>query len=93
MQSGQMAAYFIVLAFAMVGIYDVFCVFNPQRCATASHFIQVWSAKNPLLPLLCGVLIGHLFFGNVCPRVAESLIARSPERAFNDASKRDGNAE
>lgn len=66
MQSGVIVAVAFLAGAVAIGIYDVFCIFSPSTCDTASHYLQLWSKANPLIPLLSGVLIGHLFFGSVC---------------------------
>jgi len=84
---GQLVAIFMFVCAGLVGVYDIFCIFNPAKCATASYWVQTWSRTNPLIPLACGALIGHLFFGTVCPARVASELKVLQQGETNDASK------
>jgi hypothetical protein len=57
---------FLALAFLLVlgavAAYDLLAVFSSGAWVTVSEVIVQWSAQYPLVPLLAGVVIGHLFF-------------------------------
>jgi len=45
-----------------IGLYDIWAIYTPGDCPTVSHYIQRWSKESPLLPLVGGMVLGHLFF-------------------------------
>ena len=52
----------IVLA---VGIWDVYVTAKGQQGETVSVVIHQWSLTYPVLPLLLGLVLGHVFWPNV----------------------------
>lgn len=55
----------LVAVLLTVGIYDVYAglYYGPEY--TVSQVVRDWSGKWPVLPMLVGVLLGHLFWGRV----------------------------
>lgn len=65
--SGQGTAGLVLAAGLMVlllfiGVYDLAVIFWRLPMRTVSDHIYSWSTDLPLLPLLCGLVLGHLFF-------------------------------
>lgn len=50
------------LALLTVGAYDVWAYYTHGHTWTASYVIRSWAAEYPILPLLIGTLLGHLFW-------------------------------
>lgn len=46
----------------LAGIWDVCFLSLGRPEATVSKILQGWSLNFPILPLLIGVLLGHLFW-------------------------------
>jgi hypothetical protein len=45
-----------------VGIWDIFVVLRFSSAETVSTILVRWSREWPFLPLLVGLIVGHLFF-------------------------------
>jgi len=60
-----LTAFLIGLALVVAGIVDIVAVYygNP----TVSTVIQSWSRAFPILPLIVGILLGHLFWPRTAP--------------------------
>lgn len=58
------AIHVVVFAATMWDFYLSY-VYGPR--ATVSAVITSWSREWPIVPLLVGILIGHLFWGQVNP--------------------------
>src|SRR6476660_1434960 len=53
----------LLLCFVLaVGVFDFIALQSNGRLMTISQVIQGWSSQYPLIPLLTGVVLGHLFF-------------------------------
>lgn len=52
----------LVLTCAVVAAYDVYAVFALPPNSTVSFQLSEWSQRFPVIPLLLGLLIGHLFW-------------------------------
>jgi len=51
-----------IIAFFLVGVYDIFALASQGKIPTITENVQNWSRDFPILPFFCGVVIGHLFF-------------------------------
>lgn len=47
------------------GIWDIYVTAKGQPLETVSVVLHQWSLMYPVLPLLVGVIIGHIFWPNV----------------------------
>lgn len=56
-----LAVGFLCFLFAL-GVYDVYAVFFLPEERTVSHYLRLWSERVPVLPLVVGIVIGHIFF-------------------------------
>lgn len=66
-ESGSNYAFLVAVMFlamvGLVGLFDLWLVLGaPTGSRTVSSWVIEWSHQYPILPLLVGVLIGHLFF-------------------------------
>ena len=54
----------IALLLVCVGIFmwDWYAAVRGQQSCTVSHIVWEWSRSYPLLPLLIGCVIGHIFW-------------------------------
>src|SRR5689334_3437157 len=53
---------FLLLFILAVGVFDFVALQSGGKLITISQVIQAWSAQYPLIPLLTGIVLGHLFF-------------------------------
>lgn len=60
--SASLVAGWLVLNLALVGVWDItaYAVGPPMK--TVSSVFQGWAHEFPPLPLLVGILLGHLFW-------------------------------
>jgi hypothetical protein len=56
-----LAAVLLAMCFA-AGLWDVLVTYGGHPQDTVSNVIQQWSVMYPVLPLLIGLLIGHIFW-------------------------------
>jgi TctA family transporter len=52
----------IIIVLSMSGAYDVYATFYLDHSSTVSYLLQSWAVQFPILPLLVGILLGHLFW-------------------------------
>jgi hypothetical protein len=52
----------LLAALASAGAWDIFSAYRGYESSTISEVVQDWSTRWPVLPLLIGVLLGHLFW-------------------------------
>jgi hypothetical protein len=52
---------------AAVGVWDTYATYGPGQEYTVSALVTAWARQWPVLPLLLGVLLGHLFWGGSWP--------------------------
>lgn len=52
----------LVIALLAVGFYDVYVSHFPEQGPTVSAILQGWASRFPMLTLLIGVILGHLFW-------------------------------
>ena len=62
MQPNVITALFLVATVLAVGAYDVYAAMFVGETATVSVVIQDWSRRFPAFTLLCGFVLGHLFW-------------------------------
>lgn len=66
MMRGSLPALVMAIIFvgslAGIGAYDSYCLFADTPGITVSAVLREWSEAFPILPLLLGVVVGHLFF-------------------------------
>lgn len=48
----------------IVWIWDWYVIVKGQPRETVSATVLEWSQQWPILPLLCGIIIGHIFWPN-----------------------------
>lgn len=53
----------------LIGAWDVSVTYRGHSGDTVSRIIQSWSVKWPVLPLVFGVLLGHVFWPPDCPKL------------------------
>lgn len=60
---------FIISMIAIIFIVDGFIFKNKGEPGTISFRIAQWTQKEPIIALLFGILLGHLFYPNrgYCP--------------------------
>ena len=51
-----------ILIHLVVLTWDMWAIFSGHEQHTISSVIRQWSKAYPFLPLMVGVLVGHLFF-------------------------------
>lgn len=51
---------FALLVF--IGVYDVWASYTLGRSATVSYVVQSWAIQFPILGVLIGIILGHLFW-------------------------------
>lgn len=59
--SAAVATWLLVSVLVTVGVVDVWLA-TTQNGETVSSYIHRLSARYPILPLLAGVVLGHLFW-------------------------------
>lgn len=52
----------ILAALAAAGAWDVYVIFGQPEWVTVSALLSEWSHTFPVLPMLVGLLLGHLFW-------------------------------
>lgn len=57
----------------LAGVWDVWVTYHERPDETVSNILQGWSVLYPVLPLLVGILLGHIFW----PRIP-GVIRRGP---------------
>lgn len=54
----------LLVVLVCIWIWDVWCIVQGDTSNTVSVTIMEWSIQWPILPLLVGIGIGHLFWPN-----------------------------
>jgi len=57
-----MTLYLTIITPIVVLIYDGIAIVNGGTEASISHLVIIMSHRYPLIPFLCGVLCGHLWW-------------------------------
>jgi len=52
----------LLLAFAAVLVWDTYAAYTTPQLSSVSEIIQDWSRRFPALPLIVGLVLGHLFW-------------------------------
>lgn len=52
----------LLVNLSLVGLWDAWVLVQGRPDDTVSHVMIGWSQRYPLLPLLIGLLLGHLFW-------------------------------
>lgn len=60
--AGFYLAVFFVMILGIIALYDFWCVYSDTPCWSVSEWVQHWSTESPLVALLLGIILGHLFF-------------------------------
>lgn len=55
-------AMFFLIVLTFIGMWDVYCSYKRWPDETVSACIQDWSRSFTILPILIGIVIGHVFF-------------------------------
>lgn len=71
--SGQSGGRFVVASFLLValgiaGAWDIWAAYKGYNVEPISTVIQDWSKRWPVLPMLVGILLGHLFWPSYAHR-------------------------
>lgn len=59
---GFWLAGFFLIVLAVIGAYDCYALWWLPAGNTVSYYLRDWSEQLLVLPLLVGILLGHLFF-------------------------------
>lgn len=62
MTAQEVTGLFLFGVLLAVGIYDVIAGHFGGHKATISYVIQGWSQQYPILTILSGIVLGHLFW-------------------------------
>ena len=62
MQANVIVALLLLLSFVVVGVWDIYANFGLPPGQTVSWVLQDWSRQWPVLPLVMGLLLGHLLW-------------------------------
>lgn len=65
MHGNDITALVLVAILLTAGIWDIYALFWLGPGSTVSAVIMMWSTRFPVIPLLVGILIGHLFWPSV----------------------------
>lgn len=60
---------FVLAMIAIITVYDVWTLVRRGYSTTISWQTLVWSRQWPIIPLLMGILAGHLWFPNRAGRL------------------------
>ena len=52
----------LMIVILFVGVYDVLALFAKGQAFTVSYVVKSWSAHFPVIPLLIGLILGHLLW-------------------------------
>ncbi len=55
------AAFLVLTALAVV-VYDTWALAYRNETWTITYVLRGWSSDFPILPLIIGILLGHIFF-------------------------------
>jgi hypothetical protein len=69
-------AILLMVVLYVVGVYDAVALMFYGHTYTVSYVIKSWSREFPIVPILVGLLIGHLFWpvgGEPEPHPADTL--------------------
>lgn len=58
----SLTMWFIVLTIASIAIYDVYIILKEGKYESISAYIIRGSKKYPLVTLIVGMFLGHLYF-------------------------------
>lgn len=59
---GLVMALVLHINLVAIGIWDTYCYYTGHPAWTVTAVVQSWSHDFPLLVLLIGIVLGHLFF-------------------------------
>ena len=62
--SAALAIAFLAVCFA-VGVYDVYVTYLQGSDETVSTVLGRWGAQFPVLPLMIGLVLGHVFWPRI----------------------------
>lgn len=60
--AATLLAAFLLIALLVVGVWDIYATTSSGRWASVSDVITDWSRVYPVLPLLVGLVMGHIFW-------------------------------
>jgi len=64
----------LILLCLVIGLYDIYCIYRLDREDTVSFQLRSWNQRFPLLGVMIGILIGHLFFPLPPPKQPEPYV-------------------
>lgn len=56
------AAIILLTVIGLIGVYDAVAIMSSGRLATASSVVIDWASRYPVIAVLVGMILGHLFF-------------------------------
>lgn len=63
----HLLAFSLLLIIFLAGVWDIVAVARSQPSDTVSTILQQWSILFPVLPLMTGILLGHIFWPTGMP--------------------------
>jgi len=52
----------LLVSFMAVLVWDTYAAYTTPQLSSVSEIIQDWSRRFPALPLIVGLVLGHLFW-------------------------------
>jgi hypothetical protein len=52
----------LLVMFLLVGVWDIYVQAKGEPENTVSNLLGVWSQNYPMLPMVMGILVGHLLW-------------------------------
>jgi hypothetical protein len=62
MEVKYVVAWAVVGTMAAAGAWDVYALYALTAADTVSAAVRQWAEELPVVPLLVGIILGHLFF-------------------------------
>jgi hypothetical protein len=55
-------AFLLLSIVILISVWDIVAVYRGRPQDEVSHILQSWAHMFPILPLVVGILIGHVFW-------------------------------
>ncbi len=68
LKPNQLVAFIFLIGTFLIILYEVWAIGWRDQSWTVTAVLREWSEDAPMLPIIVGILIGHLFFCK-CPKI------------------------
>jgi hypothetical protein len=71
----------LLVVLAIVGLYDVYAIIKWGDAYSVTFVIRKWNAEFPVMGLLVGIVLGHLFWCKSCVEIEVKIPPESVKKS------------